>query len=157
MTERGYIYAVRCGDFVKIGWSLDPIRRTVKINSDNPMPCTLLGYYEGTKAEERAAQKSLAAHHSHSEWFRFEGAVIPFCASLTNKPPEKKHRKRQQHSPMHKLAKKHGQLTKWARELGVHPNALSQWRRVPVHLVARAEAVTGIPRQTLRPDIFGAA
>lgn len=43
------------------------------------------------------------------------------------------------------LAKKLGGLT---------PQAVSQWRRVPVERVLDVERATGVPRHELRPDIY---
>jgi len=42
-----------------------------------------------------------------------------------------------------------------ARAIGVSPQAVSQWRRVPVGRVLAVEAITGISRHELRPDIYG--
>jgi DNA-binding transcriptional regulator YdaS (Cro superfamily) len=43
-----------------------------------------------------------------------------------------------------------------ARLLGnISPQAVSQWRRVPIERVFEVERVTGISRHLLRPDIFG--
>lgn len=41
-----------------------------------------------------------------------------------------------------------------ARRLGVTPQALSQWRRIPPLRVLDVERATGIPRHELRPDIY---
>jgi DNA-binding transcriptional regulator YdaS (Cro superfamily) len=35
--------------------------------------------------------------------------------------------------------------------------AISQWREVPAHRVLEVEAITGLSRHDLRPDIFGRA
>lgn len=37
---------------------------------------------------------------------------------------------------------------------GLTPQAISQWRRVPVERVLEVEKATGIPRHELRPDIY---
>lgn len=42
-----------------------------------------------------------------------------------------------------------------ARALGVSPQAVYQWSRVPVDRVLEVERFTGIPRGRLRPDIYG--
>ncbi|AJY47058.1 MULTISPECIES: transcriptional regulator [Martelella] len=39
---------------------------------------------------------------------------------------------------------------------GVSPQAVSQWKRVPVGRVLELERIVGISRHHLRPDIFGA-
>jgi len=42
-----------------------------------------------------------------------------------------------------------------AAKIGVSPQALSQWKRVPVNRVLDVERITRISRHELRPDIFG--
>jgi pyruvate kinase len=44
-----------------------------------------------------------------------------------------------------------------AHELGINPASISQWDRVPVERVNDISRLTGIPRENLRPDIFGEA
>lgn len=41
-----------------------------------------------------------------------------------------------------------------AESLKIGASAISQWTRVPSERVADVERLTGIPRETLRPDIF---
>lgn len=41
-----------------------------------------------------------------------------------------------------------------ASELGITPQALSQWDKVPPLRVLDVERVTGVPRHELRPDIY---
>jgi DNA-binding transcriptional regulator YdaS (Cro superfamily) len=41
-----------------------------------------------------------------------------------------------------------------ARELGINHQAVRLWRRIPAERVRQVEAVTGIPRNVLRPDLF---
>lgn len=45
-------------------------------------------------------------------------------------------------------------VSKLAKSLGVTPSAISQWRHVPPDRVLAVEAVTGIPRDVLRPDLY---
>jgi DNA-binding transcriptional regulator YdaS (Cro superfamily) len=49
---------------------------------------------------------------------------------------------------------KAGGVNALARELGMTGAALSVWRRVPAHRILQVEAVTGIPREKLRPDLY---
>jgi DNA-binding transcriptional regulator YdaS (Cro superfamily) len=46
-----------------------------------------------------------------------------------------------------------------AKKIGVTQGAISQWlkRGVPPKRVRAVERVTGIPRERLRPDIYGGA
>ena len=41
-----------------------------------------------------------------------------------------------------------------AFQMGITPQALSQWRVVPVRRVLLVERLTGIPRHVLRPDFY---
>ena len=57
--------------------------------------------------------------------------------------------------PLKAVFEKVGTATDLARLLGVTSSAVSQWRRIPIERAAQVERITGIPRQQLRPDIFG--
>lgn len=50
--------------------------------------------------------------------------------------------------------KERGLRLKVARALGITHGAVSQWRRVPAGRVIAVEALTGIPRERLRPDLY---
>ena len=54
-------------------------------------------------------------------------------------------------------AQKVGGMAQLAANLGIARQAIYQWTRVPVDRVVEIERLTGIPRATLRPDIFGGA
>lgn len=41
-----------------------------------------------------------------------------------------------------------------AKELGIRPQAISQWKEVPVRRVLSVEKITGVSRHDLRPDIY---
>jgi hypothetical protein len=79
----GFVYAIRCGGHVKIGWSTDPVSRLGKIKVDNPLPCELIGFRPASEDDERLAHAALAPWRRSGEWFDFEAdAVREFCNSL---------------------------------------------------------------------------
>lgn len=47
-----------------------------------------------------------------------------------------------------------GGLRPLARAIGVAPQSISNWRRVPAERVIAVENATGLHRSTLRPDIY---
>ncbi|MBB2189185.1 hypothetical protein HLH34_04300 [Gluconacetobacter azotocaptans] len=47
-----------------------------------------------------------------------------------------------------------GGPTALARHLGIKIPSLYSWRRIPAERVNAVHAVTGIPREDLRPDLF---
>ncbi|MGL4322792.1 MAG: Cro/CI family transcriptional regulator [Beijerinckiaceae bacterium] len=50
---------------------------------------------------------------------------------------------------------KAGGVSALARAIGVAQPSISNWDRVPAERVPVVEAVTGVPREILRPDLFG--
>lgn len=50
--------------------------------------------------------------------------------------------------------KKMGSAAALADSLGIRPQAVHQWKRCPAKWVLRIEAVTGIDRVILRPDLY---
>lgn len=51
---------------------------------------------------------------------------------------------------------RHGKLAALAEALGIFPQAISQWKKVPTTRVLAVERITGIPKEVLRPDIYPA-
>jgi DNA-binding transcriptional regulator YdaS (Cro superfamily) len=47
-----------------------------------------------------------------------------------------------------------GGLSPLARKLGMSQQALSEWRRIPADRILQVEAVTGIARERLRPELY---
>ena len=54
------------------------------------------------------------------------------------------------------LRSQRGLMSKVASALGKTRGAIAQWDRVPAELVPQVEAITGIPRYELRPDLWDA-
>jgi len=47
-----------------------------------------------------------------------------------------------------------GNLSELARRLGLTPQAVQQWRRVPPKHIVAIEYATGVKREMLRPDLY---
>jgi len=66
----GYVYFMFCGDEVKIGYSLAPIRRQAQLMTALPREPDTFFMRRGTRAHERAAHRELAQWRVRGEWFR---------------------------------------------------------------------------------------
>lgn len=58
-------------------------------------------------------------------------------------------------SVVEKVKAKAGGNTVLARELGITPQAVAQWRVIPAERVLDIERITGVSRHEQRPDVFG--
>ena len=47
-----------------------------------------------------------------------------------------------------------GSFNALANALGISSASISTWRRVPTHRILQVEAVTGIRREKLRPELY---
>lgn len=57
-------------------------------------------------------------------------------------------------SPLTQAIENIGSSTALAKKLGIKPQAISQWRRVPALRVLEVEKATGVSRHDLRPDLY---
>lgn len=57
-------------------------------------------------------------------------------------------------TPLDRAAAIAGSWKKLASYIGVTPQAISQWKRVPSSRVIAVERATGVSRQDLRPDLY---
>lgn len=48
-----------------------------------------------------------------------------------------------------------GNAVKLATHLGISRQAVSRWKKVPMRHLSAISDLTGIPRQELRPDVYG--
>jgi hypothetical protein len=51
-------------------------------------------------------------------------------------------------------AKESQNMAKLAREIKISRTALYAWKRVPEHRLKMVSRLTGVPRETLRPDLY---
>lgn len=47
-----------------------------------------------------------------------------------------------------------GSLYRLADLLGIRMQSIWQWHEIPINRVVQVEAVTGVPREKLRPDLY---
>jgi DNA-binding transcriptional regulator YdaS (Cro superfamily) len=47
-----------------------------------------------------------------------------------------------------------GSFNALARAIGIKAPSIMEWRRIPSHRILQIEALTGIDRERLRPDLY---
>jgi hypothetical protein len=65
--DAGYIYFLRCGDAVKIGFSKEPLGRIASLKPGLPGPIGTVVTIPGVADDERRLQKALGAHRTTGE------------------------------------------------------------------------------------------
>jgi DNA-binding XRE family transcriptional regulator len=78
----GFIYAIECGGRIKIGHSSNPKLRFNKIASDAPFPCTFIGQWEGSVADEQTIHQRFASIRCYREWFAATDELKGYLASI---------------------------------------------------------------------------
>lgn len=144
----GFIYALRCESFIKIGWSRNPKLRLRTAQIMNPFPVRLVGYFEALDIEERQHHLRFSEYRVGStEWFREEGPVAEWVGTLTMA----------ENDVLTKWLKANrGAQTRLAKFLDLNTAAISQWSRTPIERAQDVSWFTGIAVEELRPDIFKA-
>lgn len=71
-TAEGFVYAMQCGDLIKIGWSRDVGARRKSLKKGGGPELTILFTRPGTMRLERAVLREFRASRVQgNEWFRF--------------------------------------------------------------------------------------
>lgn len=81
-VQPGFVYFIRCMEFVKIGSSENPKRRLASLGTMNPFDCTLLGIVEGGSILEFEIHEALAPHRHRGEWFHASPDVLALVDRL---------------------------------------------------------------------------
>lgn len=76
----GFVYFLRCGDYVKIGYSRTPDVRVAMLKCATPYKVEQIAVFPGTRAHEQATHKVLASVHHVREWFRWGPEVQQLIA-----------------------------------------------------------------------------
>lgn len=74
----GYVYFLRGGNEVKIGFSTNLPQRLEKLRNGNAYPVFICRYVEGTPTTERQFHKRFAEYRLRGEWFDLRGSLARF-------------------------------------------------------------------------------
>lgn len=80
----GSIYAVKAGDFIKIGFTKGDVReRIAQLQTGCPMELQLIGTGPGGRYMESSIHAILKDYRAHGEWFRDEPIVREIFTSIS--------------------------------------------------------------------------
>ena len=84
------VYFISCGDFVKIGVSVDPNKRLQNLQTANPFKLKLLATTRGGYFLESHLHTQFEFLHHRNEWFRLEGELKTYVDDISDcgKPVE---------------------------------------------------------------------
>jgi len=79
------LYALKVGDFVKIGVADDLKARIACIQTNCPLEVELLGYVNAMQSVESAIHGLIASERARGEWFHFRGIVLVVVTAMQRK------------------------------------------------------------------------
>lgn len=85
----GYVYFMRMGNSVKIGFSTDVGKRLKAIQTACPLPAKVIKIIPGSDQTERYFHHHFAAYRQSGEWFHLDGELAAFLAVTIRPVPPK--------------------------------------------------------------------
>lgn len=82
INEPGFVYFMKMGDFIKIGWSSWPPNRRIDLQISSPYDIIILGAFPGTLNDEAAVQSWFQHAHKRGEWYRKTPGLVAYLAWL---------------------------------------------------------------------------
>lgn len=143
----GFVYAIECGDAVKIGYAIDPIRRLGQLNVGTAVEHQLIGCARGDQSHEKEIHILLMPWRIRGEWFAKAGLVLKFLSLLPKPASDEPLIRRLGGSRALAAA-----LTKSGTPITAQ--AVSQWRQIPTNRARAVAKATGISLHALRPDLW---
>jgi T5orf172 domain len=80
-SPAGWVYFIRSGALIKVGYTTDLSKRMRSYNSHNP-DVQLMAVVPGTRDDEAAYHKRFAAQKVRGEWFRLSGSLATMLHGL---------------------------------------------------------------------------
>lgn len=81
-VDAGFVYFMKMGDYIKIGWSAWPESRRASLQTSTPYDIIILGAFPGPQQSEGIVHRLFAMHRHKGEWFRIAPSLVAFIAWL---------------------------------------------------------------------------
>lgn len=82
LVDVGYVYFIRSGQSVKIGFSRDVKKRLQQLKTGAAHKVSILAAVPGTMDTEAYFHRMFAEYRMSGEWFRYEGELKRFAALM---------------------------------------------------------------------------
>ncbi len=79
------VYFIQCGEFIKIGFTVEPAKRIAAIQTSSPHEIKLLGTMKGGPETEKAMHAQFKHLRHRGEWFRVDEELTTEIRRLTRK------------------------------------------------------------------------
>ena len=87
VSEYGpFVYFMRCGGKIKIGYSKDPRKRADGLQTGTADKIRIICTISGDRALERRLHEKFKAQRISGEWFAYKGALYEFLTALEPEP-----------------------------------------------------------------------
>lgn len=155
-----YMFAAPSLGLCKIGHTDNVAGRLTYVRNACPVPLEFVCERPGGMHLERAIHARLEAHRSYREWFRMFDGMEAIFHSVEDPKPSAAYvpaPKPVNGCDLQAAIKERGlRLTQVADAIGVDKSVVTRWcqRAVPLNRVAQLAAVTGIPPEAIRPELF---
>ncbi len=80
-NTQGYVYAIEDGEFVKIGWAIDPMARLSQLQTASARQLRILGAVRGVFRTEGELHDRFRTHHHRGEWFVLDSEIREYFLS----------------------------------------------------------------------------
>lgn len=94
-TVRGYVYFIRAGKFIKIGFSTRPMERLAALQTSHPGKLEILGTRQASRDFEGELHAHFASLRARGEWFRAEEPLLDYIEEYTPEGIEAANARRQ--------------------------------------------------------------
>lgn len=141
MSATLYRHRDAYGELLYIGVSLRPLYRTAQHAGSSWFPEIVqidLVHFPDMKSARQAERTAIAIEKP----------------KYNKQGTERMNRSQTDRSALQKAVAAVGSITALAQRLGISKQAVSMWTRVPAERAQEIEAVTGVPRHILRPDLW---
>lgn len=78
-----YVYIIKSGEFVKIGYSSNFCSRLENLKSSNPTQMEIIGLFIGGRKEEAMLHNKFKQFLLRNEWFIYNEEIQQYCTDFT--------------------------------------------------------------------------